>query len=135
MDLVQFGEVTRDWFATIQPRMAPLLRPFGRLAGKAPPADAAPARELAAYAGTYGNDYYGPAEVAVEGGGLVLRVGPAGMAWPLRHWSGDSFTFEPGGENANEGSVSEVSFRMGATGAEAVTVEFWDANGLGTFAR
>jgi CubicO group peptidase (beta-lactamase class C family) len=135
MDLVQFGDVTRDWYATIEPLMARLLAPFGKLVGQAPPADAAPAGELAAYAGTYGNDYYGPAEVAVEGDGLVLRLGPAGMAFPLRHWSGDSFVLQPAGENASDGSVSEVSFRMGAAGAEAVTIEFWNQEGLGTFTR
>jgi hypothetical protein len=135
MDLVQFGTVTRDWYATIQPLMAPMLAPFGKLAGKQPPADAAPARDLATYAGSFGNDYYGPVQIAVEGDGLVLRAGPAGMWWPLRHWSGDSFVFEPGGENADEGSRSEVAFRMGADGAEAVTIEFWNQEGLGTFTR
>jgi CubicO group peptidase (beta-lactamase class C family) len=135
MDLVQFGAPTRDWYATMQPIMGPLLAPFGRLAGQEPPADAPPARDLAAYAGTYANDYFGPAEVAVEGDGLVLKVGPAGMAWSLAHWSGDSFVFEPRGENANEGSRSEVSFRVGTGAAEAMTVEFWDRDGLGTFTR
>ena len=43
--------------------------------------------------------------------------------------------FEPGGEYANEGSRSEVAFRMGAERAEAATIEFWNQNGLGTFTR
>ena len=33
-DLVQFGEVSRDWFAAIEPRMAPMFAPFGKLAGQ-----------------------------------------------------------------------------------------------------
>jgi hypothetical protein len=135
MDIVQFGEVTRDWLALLRPAMAPLMAPFGRLAGAQPPADPAPARDMAAYAGTYANDYFGPAEVAAQSGGLVLKVGPAGMSWPLSHWSGDSFVFEPQGENASPGSRSEVRFRVDGQAAEAMTVEFWDAEGLGTFTR
>jgi CubicO group peptidase (beta-lactamase class C family) len=135
MDLVQFGEVTRDWLAAIQPLIAPILAPFGKLAGKEAPADPAPARPLADYAGTYGNDYYGPLEVRLEGDALAIALGPAGLSWPLRHWGGDTFVFEPGGENATEGSRSEVVFRVGSSAAEAVTVEFWNQDGIGTFTR
>ena len=135
MDLVQFGEITRDWYATIEPLMAPLARPFGKLAGKEPPADPAPARALSDYTGTYQNDYYGPLELTLRGGALMMTAGPAGVSWPLRHWDGDTFVFEPRGENASEGSRSAVSFRMGAAGAKAVIVEFWDQDGIGTFTR
>ena len=134
-DLVQFGDVTRDWYATIAPRMAPIMAPLGRLAGAEPPADPAPARAPAAYAGTYANDYFGAIEVVEEAGGLVLKAGPKPVAYPLTHWTGDSFAFEPGGENAPDGTRSEVSFRMGTDTAEAVTVEFWNDEGLGTFTR
>ena len=47
-----------------------MVAPFGELAGQEPPAGATPARPLAAYAGTFRNDYYGPIEVAEEAGGL-----------------------------------------------------------------
>jgi hypothetical protein len=57
------------------------------------------------------------------------------MTFPLEHWTGDSFVFTPRGENAPEGSRSEVSFRMGSQSAEAMTVEIWDEYGLGTFTR
>ena len=46
MDLVQFGRVTRDWYAAVAPRMAPMFAPVGKLAGQAPPADPAPARAI-----------------------------------------------------------------------------------------
>jgi CubicO group peptidase (beta-lactamase class C family) len=135
MDLVQFGSVTRDWYSTVHALFVPMLAPFGALAGKEPPAEAAGSRPLASYAGTYRNDYYGPVEIATEGSTLVMRAGPAGMSWPLRHWSGDTFVFEPRGENANPGSVSEVAFRIAGDRAEAVTIEFWNESGLGTFTR
>ena len=81
-DLVQFGEVTRDWYATIAPLIAPVTAPLGRLAGAAPPTDPAPGRAPAAYAGTYANDYFGAIEIAEEGGGLVLKAGPKPVAYP-----------------------------------------------------
>ena len=43
--------------------------------------------------------------------------------------------FTPVGENAPEGSRSEVVFRVGASGPEAMTVEYLDEHGLGSFAR
>ena len=65
----------------------------------------------------------------------MLKAGPKPVAYPLTHWTGDSFVFEPRGENAPDGTRSEVSFRMGTDTAEAVTVEFWNGEGLGTFTR
>jgi CubicO group peptidase (beta-lactamase class C family) len=134
-DLVQFGQVERDWFAALEPRFAPVLVPFGRLAGKEPPAEPMAPRPLEDYAGAYGNDYFGPLELRMEGEALTMSAGPAGASWPLTHWNGDVFVFEPRGENATEGSVSEVAFAIGAHGVKAVTVEFWNKNGLGTFTR
>ena len=58
-DLVQFGEVERDWLAALEPRLAPILVPFGRLAGQEAPADPEPARQLDAYVGIYGNGDFG----------------------------------------------------------------------------
>jgi CubicO group peptidase (beta-lactamase class C family) len=134
-DLVQFGTITRDWYAALQPFMQPGFRPAGKLAGQSPPAEPAPARVLTDYAGTYGNDYFGPVEVAVVGGALELRIGPKPMVFPLRHWSGDTFALVPVGENAPPGSLAEVTFEARDWGIAAVTVDVWDENGLGTFTR
>ena len=70
----------------------------------------------------------------MEGEALVLTIGPARQAYRLRHWTGDRFAFDLQGENAAEGSRSEVSFDLGASPA-AMTVEYWDQNGLGSFTR
>jgi CubicO group peptidase (beta-lactamase class C family) len=134
-DLVQFGRITRDWYEALQPLMAPGFRPAGGLAGQTPPAEPAPARDLANYAGSYANDYFGPLEVAVAGEALELRIGPEPMVFPLRHWSGDSFALVPVGENAPPGSLAEVRFEARDWGIAAVTVDVWDENGLGTFTR
>jgi hypothetical protein len=41
----------------------------------------------------------------------------------------------PTGENAPDGSVSEVSFELSGDTASALTVEFWNQENLGTFRR
>jgi hypothetical protein len=133
---VQFGRVTRDWLAGYAHVMAPISAPFGSLRGKTPPANARPAAALESYAGDYANDYYGPARIEARGDGLVLTIGPNGMAFPLRHWNGDEFVYTPTGENAPDGSVSSVTFRMGTAGkASALAIEFYADSGMGDFVR
>lgn len=132
MDLVQFGRVTRDWFAIVNPYFEHMMAPDGSLAGQTPPPGAAPAGPLDGYAGTYANPYFGPLTVAVEGDGLMMAAGPGGSRWPLQHWDGDVFALAPQGENANPGSLFAVTFRPAAG---SVTVEYWDGDGLGTFTR
>ncbi len=75
-DLVQFGEVREDWRTLYKNAFAGMDSPVGELVGKQPPADPAPARSPASYAGTYANDYWGPATVAEKDGKLTLSMGP-----------------------------------------------------------
>lgn len=135
MDFVEFGAITRDWFAAYGPLMAPLYKPEGILAGQPAPAQPEPARALDAYAGTYANPYFGPATIRVADGGLVLTIGPKPVTATLGHWSGDTFTFAPSGESAAPGSLSQVTFAVKGKSAAAMTVEFFDEAGLGTFTR
>ncbi|WP_278260911.1 serine hydrolase [Nocardia sp. AG03] len=127
-DLVQFGEIREDWRGLYHDIIAPLNDPTGDLAGKPTPANPAPAQPLPSYAGTYANEFWGPATIAETPSGLTLTIGPAGQSYPLRHWDGDTFAFEPSGENAPPGSLSSVVF----TG-DTVTIDFFDEDGLGTF--
>ncbi len=131
MDMVQFGGLTRDWYAAYQPLILPMYKPAGALAGKAPPQKPEPAKPLANYTGTYANAYFGDATVAEESGGLALIIGPLPRRYTLAHWSGDTFTFRPEGEETfPPGTVSQVKFADGR-----MTVEIFNDNGLGTFAR
>ena len=50
-----------------------------------------PTLEFSRYAGTYINPLYGPAEVNVENGALVLRFKDLGLTADLQHWQYDSF--------------------------------------------
>jgi CubicO group peptidase (beta-lactamase class C family) len=129
MDIAQFGEERRDWVTFWNGVFAQFSAPFGSLVGEEAPSDPEPAGDAAEYAGRYANDYFGPAEVVVDGGDLMLRLGPTGQ-WPLEHWSGDEFVFHPYGENANPGSISLATFD-----GDTLVLEYFDQHGLGTFTR
>lgn len=130
IDLVQFGSIQYDWETLYRQRMASLIAPEGSLVGVQRPANPAPAQPLANYAGIYRNDYYGPLNVVDNGGKLELRLGPKPTVYPLTHWDGDIFTFTPENENAPPGTISKATFSTGK-----LVLEYYDDNGLGTFAR
>jgi CubicO group peptidase (beta-lactamase class C family) len=135
-DLVQFGAITRDWLAAYGQLMAPLSAPSGSLVGKTPPEHPTPARPLPAYAATYHNDYFGDAIVARGGDALALSLGPKKTAYPLRHWDGNVFSYEPSGENATAGSISKVTFTIDAAGrATSLAIEYYEASGWSRFVR
>jgi len=136
IDLVQFGKIERDWYAGYHAVVAPTNAPTGSLVGKPRPASPTPAADLAAYEGTYMNDYFGPAQIVRGNGGLVLKLGPKGMAFSLRHWHGNAFTFEPSSENATDGSISLATFTTAANERfRDLTIEYLDGEGLGAFRR
>lgn len=129
-DLVQFGSIQQDWRALFKPIFASISAPEGELVGKQPPANPAPAQPLPSYAGSYANDYWGPATIAEENGTLVLTLGPKNVRYPLRHWDGDTFVFELQSENAPPGTISRADFA-----GNTVRLEYFNETGLGTFTR
>ena len=134
LDLAELGHVTRDWLTAYQPFFAPLTFNPSRLAGKKRPANPAPARPSSAYTGRYANRYYGRLRVTTRRGRLIMSIGPKPASFRLRHWSGNTYSYEPRGENAV--GISAVAFRLGRGGrASAITVEYLDEEGLGTFDR
>jgi hypothetical protein len=135
-DLVQFGMVTRDWFAAYAPIMAGLMAPTGDLVGKSPPANPAPAATLSSYVGVYANPYFGSAEIADVSGHLELKIGQSGTRYTLIHWDGDVFSVRPSSENQTDGSLSSVTFKLaGKEPARELKIEYLDGNGLGLFLR
>ncbi len=136
MDLVQFGKIERDWYVAYNAALAPISAPVGSLVGKSRPASPAAAAELSAYAGSYANDYYGPAQAIRRDDGLALKLGPKGSEFRLTHWDGNTFTFTPSGENAPDGSISLATFKAPAKGRfRELTIEYLNREGLGTFRR
>jgi len=134
-DLAEFGSVQHDWRTIYATAFAAMNAPAGSLAGQTSPAAPAPASPNSAYVGTYQNDYVGPATVAESGGGLLLTLGPQNQQFPLTHWDGQVFTMVPTGENAPDGSISKVTFDATGETASAMTIEFYDTEGQGTFRR
>ncbi|MCB1500948.1 MAG: serine hydrolase [Bauldia sp.] len=101
------------------------------------PADPAPAMPAATYTGLYANDYYGDAEVTQdESGTLVLMLGPGKRPFPLRHLDRDSFLFDFLGLGDEGEHTALASFASAdGTTAEALTIDFLNATGQGTFTR
>lgn len=129
-DLVQFGEVREDWRTLYGEAFAQMGAPSGSLTGKEPPADAAPAKPLASYVGTYANDYWGAAKVTEANGSLVLTMGPKAQPWTLQHWDGDTFALSFVDENSNPGTVTSASFD-----GDTLRLEYYDEDQMGTFTR
>lgn len=135
LSFVQFGEATRDWLTDYAGAMAGYYEPAGDLAGQDRPAGTTEAVDLERFVGDYANDYFGTASVALEDGGLIVRLGPdGGYELPLEAWDGDVFAFVPTGENGPDGSRSSATFSE-VDGVMTLRLEFFDAHGLGTFTR
>jgi CubicO group peptidase (beta-lactamase class C family) len=135
MDLVQYGEPLRDWYAAYNGLMQGLYAPEGDLAGKTPPAQAAAAHAAATYAGQYENAYFGAADISVDKQNLILTLGPKAERIVLTHWDGDTYAMTPSGENAPAGSRSSVRFTMQDGKATEFTIHYLNDNGLAAWKR
>jgi CubicO group peptidase (beta-lactamase class C family) len=128
LDLASTGALKHDYLTAIRPV-------FQATEQQDYPAVVTPARPLAArpagaYTGTYANAYVGPIAVVRRGDGLALQLGPRLQAFPLTPVSGDSFRYQPSGENAF--GPSAVTFTVGADGrATAVRIDNLNLNGQG----
>jgi hypothetical protein len=134
LDYVSNGKLTVDWAPFIAGQFEMVIN-----AGRSevdyanPPADAAPARPSTDYIGRYVSPFYGPAEVVDEGSNLVLKIGrDLQQSYPLTHYQGDTYWFDPEGENAAGPTGAEFT---GAGPASSMTIEYFDRDGLGTFTR
>lgn len=136
LDLVQRGEITRDWYSFIGPQFEAIMAPtYGTGTDwDTPPAGASDAQPNSAYVGTYHNDFYGDVTVFEAGDGLSFRIGPEPREFALTHYSRDTFSWQPTGEN---GSVrSGLTFLIGVDGtAEEFTDEYLTWGGIGTLTR
>ncbi|MEZ5115371.1 MAG: serine hydrolase [Candidatus Nanopelagicales bacterium] len=134
MDIVETGEVQRDWLALVTPTFANFYVNPSFLAGKTPPANATPSRPLSAYAGAYRNDFYGTARVVQKNGRLVLELGPAPKPkrYPMTSWGGNLFSYIPTGEQAL--GISAIRFKVRDGRATSMVVENLE-NSARTFTR
>jgi CubicO group peptidase (beta-lactamase class C family) len=134
LDLYRHGAIQFDYLDAVGPIVKAAAAPEYGTEVAEPPSVVEEASAAEAYTGTYDNDFFGPLDVLEEGDGLVMQVGPAGMSFPLTHYTRDVFTYMPPGENGM--ITSAVTFTMGADGAASqVVVENLDLYGAGTFVR
>ncbi len=132
LDLARFGRVELDYLKPMGGIFAQIARQeYPRVPQ---PANPGPARPLAAYSGTYSNAFVGVIAVKPQGSGLVLELGPQRRAYPLTHVSGDTFRYQPSGENA--AGPSAVAFSVGGDGpASRVQIDNLNLDGQGVFQR
>jgi hypothetical protein len=135
LDYVEAGSVQDDWLSLYGQLLAGMYVNPSELAGKRPPAHPVPAKPDSFYTGTYDNPYYGSVRIVSAGGSLHLLIGPRRDDYVLRHWSGDLFAFYPTGENALGITAATFNACAGSPPATSVTLEYYNATGLGTFTR
>ena len=133
LDTAELGASSRDWWPLYSSAFASIRQTVGELTGATRPAVVSPAKPLASYAGTYANAYFGKAIITAKDGHLTLAMGPKGQrTWKLDHWNGDTFVFAIDLPEVDPSSMSSVVFNKAGT---TMRVEYFDANGVGTFAR
>jgi CubicO group peptidase (beta-lactamase class C family) len=138
LDLALYGSLTTDWLTVYQQAFAAMVEEttakVSRYDYATPPADAIPALANATYVGRYANDLFGAVYIVAAGDGLALVAGPNRLTWPLTHFDGDVFWFQPVGENAfaPSGAIFTVAPNRVAS---AVRIEYLDGFGQGTLTR
>ncbi|MGB9103796.1 MAG: serine hydrolase [Terriglobales bacterium] len=88
------GAPVQDWSSilrTTQKRAEDLLAQQVRNEQEHRVAASNPTLTLSRYAGTYSDSLYGPIEVKLENGGLVLAFKDLGLTADLQHWAFDTF--------------------------------------------
>lgn len=117
LDLATTGSVSRDWLTLAGARVMAASEPEYVTATnwENPPTDVTAAAPDETYLGVFHNDFYGDVEIAQTADGLILRIGPKPLEFPLTHYDRDTFSWQPAGENAAD--RSGLSFLIDADGA------------------
>ncbi|MGK0721355.1 serine hydrolase [Leucobacter sp. W1478] len=137
LDLVQFGDITRDWVADLGAFFGPMTGPAGDLVEVDRPPSPEPAPSDPSVTGLYVSDYFGSLEVERDRGALIARLGAEGsVALELEEWDGATFAYSPSSESAPWGSLSTATFELDGDGkALSLRLSSFDEMGLGTFTR
>jgi CubicO group peptidase (beta-lactamase class C family)/pimeloyl-ACP methyl ester carboxylesterase len=135
-DIALYGKPMQDWFPLYK-QLYSNPATTGTVLGydySKPPASSAPASKNGVYLGKYANDFFGDIAIVEKDGGLAIVEGPKKLAFPLKHYDRDTFTYDTTGENAV--GRTGVTFTIGPDGqATQIVVENLNAHGEGTFKR
>jgi CubicO group peptidase (beta-lactamase class C family) len=135
LDLATTGRIQTDYLTVFGPFFAAMEEsPYGTTYDGPPPANPRPALAPSAYVGRYFNDFWGDVDIVERPGGLAMVIGPLRAAFPLRHWDGNVFTFQPVGENAY--GPSGLTLTIGPSGqAVSFLADYLNKAGVGTLVR
>jgi len=134
-DLYNYGAPTQDWLKLFGEHFAHDIEEgnnsttdYSKLP---PPSSPAPPRSLSAYAGIYGNSYYGKVEISEHRGSLWMRFPDTGALYTLTHWDGDTFTYRFEAEQA----IGTRGVVFTTSGVPRVLVENLALEGNGVFLK
>ncbi len=135
-DILLRGEPQRDWLPLFEGLFQQMLDAEAGYDFSTPPDTVSPGLSASAYAGQYANAYFGDLQIAEDGDGLAIRLGNGLGPFPLTHWDRDvfNFTFLTHGDDG-ERTVGVTFTVPDGKQARAVTLDFLNAFGTGTFAR
>ena len=134
LDTALYGKPTQDWFKIYRQAFAEMMAAGKDTDFSKPPASPLPAKDNAAYVGTYENAYFGEIAIVEKNGGLAIVQGPQDMTFAMKHYDRDSFSYVTEGESAV--GTAGITFTLGPDGkAIEVVVENLDVHGEGTFTR
>ncbi|MFT4129371.1 DUF3471 domain-containing protein [Labrys sp. (in: a-proteobacteria)] len=134
MDIVQFGDVTRNtWYEIAHDHFMNFYKASGDLAGNLPPQNPNFPHPLAIYEGVYSSAYFGEVEVWANGDHLILQLGPRKLQFVLKRWNADIFQMDPGREFTAKGSLYSVRFALSGGRVTSMTAAYFNDNLLGTF--
>ncbi|MDZ5452098.1 serine hydrolase [Labrys sedimenti] len=134
MDIVQFGDVTRNnWYEIAHDHFMNFYKASGDLAGNLPPQKPNFPHPLAIYEGVYSSAYFGEAEVWANGDHLILQLGPRKLQFVLKRWDADIFQMDPGREFTAKGSLYSVRFALSGGRVTSMTAAYFNDNILGIF--
>ncbi|CAG7616835.1 serine hydrolase domain-containing protein [Leucobacter soli] len=133
LDLVQYGQPTRDWVSDARGFFAGYTTPIGDLVDETSPADPEPAPNPQSLIGVYDSAYFGELRVSETDGDLLIRLG-AGLTTELAliPWDGTIFSYSPSSESAPWGSLSSARF---SDDGQTLTLDSFDEHGLGTWTK
>ncbi|WP_061961629.1 serine hydrolase [Demequina flava] len=136
VDILQFGDVTRDWVPTMREATAELTEAVGDLVGQVRPPDADPP-PTADLTGRYTNPYYGDLIVSRRSDEYIVALGPDAVTEStLLPWDGVTFAYAPRNENAPDGSLASATFAVNSSGTvTSVRLDTFDTHALGTWER
>jgi len=129
-----FGHPFRDW-SKEELEKARQKRAQEEADKPVPPPFPEPHRPLAEYAGDYFNPVYETVNVAVNGDGLLVTIGPKHGHFWLRPWDGDTFMSATDIYTVME-DVGFATFEADSGGnVISVTIDALDDNGTGTLTK